>query len=82
MPKPPRITKDRVPLARPVRLQPPGLRMRYRPFGADALADNAADFMDIDVDHSEAGSPERTKKRQKGTANGEKKKNKKHREGK
>lgn len=76
MPKPPKITKDRVPTAKPVRLQPPGLKMRYRPFGAKEI-EGAVDGMDIDEDHVEEGSPERKKKRQKGTEDGEKKKKKK-----
>ncbi|KAA8906537.1 DNA-directed RNA polymerase I subunit RPA34.5-domain-containing protein [Sphaerosporella brunnea] len=34
LPKRRKISKDQIPEAQPVRLQPEGLRMRYKPFGA------------------------------------------------
>ncbi|KAF8250169.1 hypothetical protein K440DRAFT_659625 [Wilcoxina mikolae CBS 423.85] len=82
LPKPKKISEEDVPAANPVRLQPEGLHMRYRPFGAvdDGKGDGmaATDAMDIDeeVPHAEEGSPERKKKRHKSSL--EKDKKKKH----
>jgi len=82
IPQPPKISKDDVPERQPVRLQPEGLRMRFRPFGSVSDIDMATDDA-VDVDrageaHAEEGSPERKKKRHKSSRDGEKKK-KKHR---
>jgi len=84
LPRPPKISKDDVPERQPIRLQPDGLRMRFRPFGSvggdEAMA--AGDAMDVDapeVAHPEEGSLERKKKRHNSSRDGEKKKKKKHR---
>jgi hypothetical protein len=90
LPKPKKFSQDRIPEAQPVRLQPEGLRMRYKPFGAvgDEEDEVMADAMDVDEGHEAEKpekphveeSPERKKKRHKSEKDGEKKKKKKHRE--
>lgn len=94
LPRPKKISKDRVPAAKPVRLQPEGLRMRYRPFGAvESTEENgiaaSADAMDIGKDALGAegeegegaegeGTPGRRKKRPKFDSDKKNKKKKKH----
>ena len=79
LPKAPKITQDQIPDAKPIRLQPEGLKMRYKPFGADEIAQEAANVDAMDIDESSPAveaTPERKKKRSK-TEDGEKKKKKK-----
>jgi hypothetical protein len=82
LPQPKKFSKDQIPEAQPVRLQPEGLRMRYKPFGAvgDEEDEVMADAMDVDQfekPRAEEESPERKKKRHKSEKDGEKKKKKK-----
>jgi len=73
------ISDDSIPIAKPVRLQPDGLRMRYKPFGADGETEHVdrVTVNAMDVDHAEERSPGRRKRRQK--TDGGREKKKKHR---
>jgi hypothetical protein len=84
LPKPKKISEEDVPAAKPIRLQPEGLQMRYRPFGAVGNGEGAADAMDIDeeIPHAEEGTPERKKKRHKSNLEKDKKKKKHKSKGK
>jgi hypothetical protein len=74
LPVPQQTSLDRIPKEKPVRQQPEGLRMRFRPFGAQYIGEKA----DSDVMGLNEGSPERTKKRSKSSLENKEKK-KKHR---
>jgi hypothetical protein len=76
LPTPKVIKPEDVPASKPVRLQPEGLRMRYKPFGATGgdLEYKAADPDAMDVDEPVPRPDEdRKKKRHKSSEDKEKK---------
>ena len=94
LPRPKKITKDRVPAAKPVRLQPEGLRMRYRPFGAvESTEENGTAVSGKGAEEGEEeegggggegeeGTPGRRKKRPRSDSDKRGKKKKKRHSGK